>query len=77
MLASAQPFPSDAVKAEPPAPRYNSIMVDELRDAAVVLSDEHVEYAAELQRRIAEIDAGTATLLSADESMANARKALN
>jgi hypothetical protein len=51
-------------------------MVDELRDAAFVLPNEHVEYAAELQRRIAEIDAGTATLLSADESMANARKAL-
>jgi GTP cyclohydrolase III len=33
-------------------------------------------YAAEIQRRIAEIDAGTAELVDADEAIAEAKRAL-
>lgn len=34
------------------------------------------EYEAEIQRRVAEIDAGTAVLVDADEAIANARQVL-
>jgi hypothetical protein len=45
-----------------------------------VLADEDFEfdpaYLAEIQRRVAEIDAGTAELVAADEAIARARRVL-
>jgi putative addiction module component (TIGR02574 family) len=35
------------------------------------------EYAAEIQRRVAEIDAGTAETVDSDEAIANVRRLLN
>lgn len=35
------------------------------------------EYAAEIQRRVAEIDAGTAETIDSDEAIANIRQLLN
>jgi Putative addiction module component len=49
---------------------------DSMRDAAFPLPDEHQLYAAEIQRRIAEIRAGTAHLISADDALAQARQAV-
>jgi hypothetical protein len=49
---------------------------DSMRDAAFPLPDEHQQYAAEIQRRIAEIDAGTAVLLSTEDALARGRQAL-
>ena len=50
-------------------------MVDELRDVAMQQPEEQA-YGAEIRRRIAEVDAGTATLVSVDDAMARARQAL-
>jgi hypothetical protein len=45
-----------------------------------VLTDQDFEfdpaYAAEIQRRVAEVDAGTAELVDADEAIARARRVL-
>lgn len=49
---------------------------DTLRDSAFPLPDENQQYAIEIQRRIAEIDAGTARLISIDDTLARARQAL-
>jgi hypothetical protein len=47
-----------------------------LRDSAFPLPDENQQYAIEIERRIAEIDAGTARLVSIDDTLARARQAL-
>ena len=52
---------------------------EELLDS--IESDEGIEwdddYAAEIQRRVAEIDAGTAEAIDSDESIANAQRLLS
>jgi putative addiction module component (TIGR02574 family) len=48
---------------------FDSIRSDEDRDLDLA-------YAAEIQRRIAEIDAGTAEVMDADEAIAEARRVL-
>jgi putative addiction module component (TIGR02574 family) len=48
---------------------------EELLDS--VESDEGNDYASEIQRRVAEIDAGTAQTIDSDESIANAQRLLN
>ncbi|MDP9360216.1 MAG: addiction module protein [Acidobacteriota bacterium] len=54
-------------------------LVDELLDS--IRSDEDrrldLAYAAEIEKRIAEIDSGTAELVDADEAIASARRALD
>jgi len=61
------------------SPEERGHLAEELLDS--VRSDEDVEwddeYTAEIQRRVAEIDAGTAKLISADEAIASARQAVN
>jgi putative addiction module component (TIGR02574 family) len=60
------------------SPEERGLLAEELLDS--VRSDEDVEwdeeYAAEIQRRVAEIEAGTAELVDADEAIAKARRAL-
>jgi putative addiction module component (TIGR02574 family) len=54
-------------------------LAEELLDS--VESDEGTEwdeeYGAEIQRRVADIDAGTADVIDSDESIANAQRLLN
>ena len=54
-------------------------LIDELLDS--IRSDEDrrldLAYAAEIEKRIAEIDSGTAELHDADEAIASARRALD
>lgn len=54
-------------------------LAEELLDS--VESDEGIEwddeYAAEIQRRVAEVRAGTAKMVSADEAFAEARRAVD
>jgi len=50
-------------------------LLDSLRSEEDILLDD--EYAVEIQRRVAEIKAGTAKLIPADESIARARRAVN
>ena len=61
------------------SPEERGHLAEELLDS--VRSDEDAEwddeYTAEIQRRVAEIDAGTAKLVSADEAIASARQAVN
>ena len=60
-------------------PEERGHLAEELLDS--VESDEGIEwddeYAAEIQRRVAEIDAGTAELVDSDEAIANARRLLS
>ena len=49
---------------------------DTLSDSAFPLLDENQQYASEIERRIAEIDAGTARLVSTDDALAQARQAV-
>jgi len=61
------------------SPEERGHLAEELLDS--VRSDEDAEwddeYSAEIQRRVAEIEAGTAKLISADEAIASARQAVN
>jgi putative addiction module component (TIGR02574 family) len=60
-------------------PEERGHLAEELLDS--VESDEVIEwddeYAAEIQRRVAEIDAGTAETVDSDEAVANVRRLLN
>ena len=60
-------------------PEERGHLAEELLDS--VESDEVIEwddeYAAEIQRRVAEIDAGTADTVDSDEAVANVRRLLN
>ena len=60
-------------------PEQRGSLAEELLDS--VESDEGVEwdeeYAAEIQRRVAEVRAGTAKMVPADEAIAAAREAVN
>ena len=60
-------------------PEERGHLGEELLDS--VESDEGIEwdddYAAEIQRRVAEIDAGTVEAIDSDESIANAQRLLN
>jgi putative addiction module component (TIGR02574 family) len=60
-------------------PEERGHLAEELLDS--VESDEGIEwdddYAAEIQRRVAEIDAGTADTTDSDEAIANVRRLLN
>ena len=60
-------------------PEQRGSLAEELLDS--VESDEGVEwdeeYAAEIQRRVAEVRAGTAKTVPADEAIAAAREAVN
>ncbi len=49
---------------------------DTLSDSAFPLPDENQQYASEIKRRIDEIDAGTARLVSTDDALARARQAV-
>jgi putative addiction module component (TIGR02574 family) len=67
----------DEAMALPPEQRGH--LGEELLDS--VESDEGIEwdddYKAEIQRRVAEVRAGTAKMVSADEAIASAREAVN
>jgi putative addiction module component (TIGR02574 family) len=60
-------------------PEERGHLAEELLDS--VESDEVTEwddeYAAEIQRRVAEIDGGTAETVDSDEAVANVRRLLN
>jgi putative addiction module component (TIGR02574 family) len=60
-------------------PEERGHLGEELLDS--IESDEGIEwdedYAAEIQRRVAEIDAGTVEAIDSDESIANAQRLLN
>jgi putative addiction module component (TIGR02574 family) len=60
-------------------PEERGHLAEELLDS--VESDEGIEwddeYAAEIQRRVAEVRAGTAKMVSADEAIAAARRAID
>jgi putative addiction module component (TIGR02574 family) len=60
-------------------PEERGHLAEELLDS--VESDEGIEwdddYAAEIQRRVAEIDAGTADTTDSDEAIANVRRLLD
>jgi len=60
-------------------PEERGHLGEELLDS--VESDEGIEwddeYAAEIQRRVAEVRAGTAKMVSADEAIAEARRAVD
>jgi|GEM_PF-600280 putative addiction module component (TIGR02574 family) len=53
-------------------------LADELFDSIRSDEDRYLEsaYSAEIQRRIAEIDAGTADVVDSDEAIADAKRAL-
>ncbi|HEV7570280.1 MAG TPA: addiction module protein [Thermoanaerobaculia bacterium] len=59
-------------------PEEREHLAEELLDS---VEDEGIEwdeeYAAEIQRRVAEIDAGTAELVDSDEAIAAARRAID
>ena len=61
------------------SPEERGNLGEELLDS--VESDETIEwdheYAAEIQRRVAEVRAGTAQMVSAEEAIAAAREAVN
>ena len=61
------------------SPEERGHLGEELLDS--VESDEPIEwddeYAAEIQRRVAEVRAGTAQMVSAEEAIAAAREAVN
>jgi putative addiction module component (TIGR02574 family) len=60
-------------------PEERGLLAEELLDS--LRSEEDIEldeaYAAEIQRRVAEIKDGTAKLVSADDAIASARRAVN
>lgn len=61
------------------SPEERGHLAEELLDS--VASDERIqwndEYSAEIQRRVAEIDAGTAETVDSDEAVANVRRLLD